>query len=95
MGRDPIEWLRRDNGLLIPDLIIQLDAAPDQLSGRDNYGFKEGETQEFQLTARSALHFLRNVLNIDWVLLSALRDQETLSNLILHFVMLWFEDIIE
>ena len=94
MGRGPLEWLRRDSGLPIPDLIIQLDASPDQLADRPYYGLKEGETRRFQIAARNAFSYMRNVLENDWVLVSALLDQETLSDLVLHFTMVYLENVV-
>lgn len=87
MARGPMEWLRMDNGLPLPDLVFQLDALPDDLSDRIDYGLKEGETREFQYIARSALSFIKSTLNGDWILLSALIDQEILSNIILSLTL--------
>jgi dTMP kinase len=81
------EWcLNTEDGLIIPDIVIQLDGNPKELQLRLNK--RDGDSKEIydslnsQLQIRENYNQIREYINITWHVVNALDDEHKISNTI-------------
>jgi dTMP kinase len=75
-GMDPAWCKNPDVGLVAPDLVVFLDAKPEQVSGRSEYGEERYEKMEFQKKVYEGFLGLREQ---DWKVVDATRGMDELS----------------
>ena len=79
--------LRLEVGLIAPDLVVQLDCCPEALALRPGYGEQREENIEFQTRVRAAFSDLHRDANVEWSVLDASLDIQSLSEAIIDLVL--------
>jgi dTMP kinase len=75
-GMDPAWCKNPDVGLVAPDLVVFLDAQPEQVSGRSEFGEERYEKVAFQCKVYEAYNGLREQ---DWKVVDATRGIDELA----------------
>jgi dTMP kinase len=75
-GMDPAWCKNPDVGLVAPDLVVFLDAKPEQVSGRSEFGEERYEKVAFQCKVYEAYNGLREQ---DWKVVDATRGIDELA----------------
>lgn len=79
-----------EKGLVAPDIVLQLDADPNELAKRPGYGFHKEENLDFQVNVRNAFTQVMNQAkmltpDIKWMTFDSTLDKDDLSTEILDY----------